>query len=112
MEPPDHAPVGTMWMWFTGWIELVMSTTSATALSTESATMVALSEPNVNVPPWAVTPAMSHDYATRNVAFPLMRSPTLPPTLADMHVALPLKDIGPVIASDPETPAASTVLEM
>ena len=95
---------------------VVISVTSATGVSTDTpVTMAPNGAPptgvNVNVAPWAETPAMSR-YATRKVALPLMRSPTEPPIEADEHVALPLNEIGPLMSRAPEVPAARIVVEM
>ena len=47
--------------------------------------------------------------ASRNVAEPRTKSPTLPPSDADEIVALPENDMGPLIDRAPETPAVRIV---
>jgi len=92
----------------------VISTISATGVSTLIPTMAPLNSPlepvNVNVAPWAANPAIA--YATRNVALPETRAPTEPPIEDDAIVALPLNEIGPEIDREPDTPAVRMFVEM
>jgi len=66
--------------------------------------------PKANDVPWDETPAIAQ--ATRKVALPEIKAPTDPPMDAFEQVALPLKLIGPVIASAPEVPAERIEVEM
>ena len=121
--PPVHAPVGTrMFMEADVTAVLVMSTISACGDSTATRVTVAVRPVNENVAPCAETPAISSasrgDYATRNVALPLMRAPTEPPIDAEAIVAVkPVKwRPPPVVPCEieraPDVPAARMFVEM
>ncbi len=114
MLPPDHSPVGTRMDVPEGSLGDVISTTSATGVSTLIPTTAPWKLPrepaNVNVAPWAANPAIA--YATRNVALPETRAPTEPPIEDDAMVALPLNEIGPEIDREPDTPAVRMFVEM
>jgi len=112
--PPDHSPVGTRTAYPDGSLGDVISTISATGVSTLMPTTAPAKFPrepvNVNVAPLAANPAIA--YATRNVALPEMRAPTEPPIEDEATVALPLNEIGPEIDREPEAPAVRIVVEM
>lgn len=114
MRPPDHSPVGTRTLYPLGSLGDVISTISAAGVSTLSPTTAPWRLPrepaNVNVAPWAANPAIA--YATRNVALPEMRAPTEPPIEDDAQVALPLKEMGPLIDREPDVPAVRMFVEM
>lgn len=91
-----------------------MSTVTASGVSMERLTTFAdrlpLSLVNVNVAPCAEIPTGHlYAYASRQVAEPLTKSPTEPPSEADAIVAGPLNDMGPLMTSVPLCPAVRIV---
>ena len=106
MAPPEYSPVGTMIDWFAEAVGGVMSTIFASGVSTETPVTLAVRFPlllvNVNVAPCAERlTSHPHRYASRQVAEPLTKSPTDPPSDAEAMVAFPLNDIGPLMLRAP-----------
>lgn len=114
IRPGDvTSPVGTMRIVAAGAVAAVMLTISGVGASTEIDVTSQFVFANVNVQPCEVKAGTTHPaQATRKVAEPRTKSPTEPPRVAELTVALPLKATGPLMTSDPDTPADRIVVEM
>ena len=117
IRPGDvTSPVGTMRIVAAGALAAVMLTISGVGASTEIDVTSQFVLANVNVQPCELKAGTGHlDQVTRNVAEPRTKSPTEPPRVAELTVALPLKDTPPapcVIDNAPDAPADRIVVEM